>query len=163
MESETSESTKKVESRKQKVGPLNLSQVSEGALVRLLKSTCEGGVFPPGTTKEERRLLGEMKDYLVYRTRARNRSDPKAYEHERNELIKYAWEIALLKAAQCDYPVDVMNLRRDRQRQFFSEAMDVLATVTLGARHTWLERELAGVKDYINMFMAEVKTLKGAA
>ena len=107
--------------------------------------------------------MGEMKDYLVYRTRARNRSDPKAYEHERNELIKYAWEIALLKADQFDYPVDEMNLRRDRQRQFFSEAMDVLATVTLGARHTWLERELAGDKDYINKFMAEVKTLKGAA
>ena len=139
-----------------------MSGASEKALSRLLKHTFEGGVFPSGTTPQDRKLLNDMKLYLSYRIRARERSDPKAYEHGRNELQKYAWEIANLKTGVLMRYHDTVISPTFEHTRAFSEAMDVLATVMLGAKHTWLERELKVDKDYINKFMAEVKDLKEA-
>ena len=123
-----------------------MSGASEKALSRLLKHTFEGGVFPSGTTPQDRKLLNDMK----------------AYEHERNELQKYAWEIANLKTGVLMRYHDTVISPTFEHTRAFSEAMDVLATVMLGAKHTWLERELKVDKDYINKFMAEVKDLKEA-
>ena len=140
-----------------------MSGASEKALSRLLKHTFEGGVFPSGTTQEDRKLLNDMKLYLSYRIKARNRSDPKAaYEHERNELRKYAWEIANLKTYGFHSYHDAAISPTFEHTVAFSEAMDVLSTMMLGAKHTWLERELKEDRDYITRFMKEWKDLKGA-
>ena len=145
-----------------KLGPLNLSEKREAALKCLLDFVVESGVFPPSTSYEENREIAAVRGLLQYRvTRRKKANDDKRHEiyrEERAALEPLAEKIAQKKLKQHRKQRGANGIHTASVlTRFKCEAMDVLAYMHLGSRHTWLERELKADPDYVKNYLTEAE------